>query len=195
MRWVHIDFWFWDCNFRKDAYLNKRKQRLFEALLAKIIILSRPYIKRKFYLYEDIPHCFLALELKDEKYQKKIENIIKSLLKQKPDFLYKMNINLKAGDDASNGEGFLNILDAFTEFYLFKRDNRITHIIHCCIEFMTQSRQDECEFYQNMAILYQVAEVNGRKVAYGFKKITPTLRQRLITYIEKMNLRKRKQWS
>lgn len=190
MRWVHIDFWFWDCNYRTDKYLTPQQQKQFEQLLANFIIQCRPYINRKFYLYEDIPHCFLALELKNIFYLPKINQLIQKI--NKPEFIYKMIINTTAGDDRANGEGFLNILNAFTDFYLFKKDNRITHIIHCCMEFMTQSRQKECEFYQNMAIDYQVVKVKNRKLVYGYKRFTPEIRKKIKKFIDDYDLRKQK---
>ena len=188
MKWIHIDFWFWDCTYRTDAYLTEKKKKQFERLLAKFITKCRPYIKRKFYLYEDIPHCFLALET-EKKYIPLIQKYIPLL---KADFIYKAYYNSKAGGDKGNGEGFLNILDAFTEFFLFKKDNCITHIVHCCMEFIHPSRQAECEFYQNMAILYQVVKIKNRKVTYGLKKIRKPLRKKLIKYIKSLDLRRRK---
>ncbi len=189
MKWIHIDFWFWDCTFRTDAYLKPKEQKQFEKLLADFIIQCKPYINRKFYLYEDIPHCFLALEIKNNFCLSLIKKIIKKI--KKPDFIYKMYLNTIDATDEANGEGFLDILNAFTDFYLFKRDNRITHIVHCCMEFMTQSRQSECEFYKNMAILYQVKKIGSRKITYGLKKLTPSLRKKLIKYIKSLDLRRR----
>jgi len=103
-----------------------------------------------------------------------------------------MYLNQADATEGGNGEGFLNILDAMTEFYLFKRDNRITHIIHCCMEFMTQSRQSECEFYSNMALLYQVVKSKNRKITYGLKKLKPSLRKKLSRYIKSLDLRRSK---
>lgn len=187
-KWIHIDFWFRDCNFRVDKYLNKKKQTEFEKLLADFITKCKPFIKRKFYLYEDLPHCFLALEIKSIGYLLKIEKLIQAI--KKPEFIYKMQINTTAGDDANNGEGFLDILNAWTDFYLFKKDNRITHIVHCSMEFMMQSRQTECTFYQNMATLYQTKTIKGKKIVYGFKKLTPKLRKEMKRYINKLDLRR-----
>ena len=188
MKWIHIDFWFWDCTFRTDAYLTDKEQKVFNGLLAKFIKKCQPYIRRKFFLYEDIPHCFLALEVKDKKDIPKISAFCRMF---SAPFIYKAYYNPKADGDENNGEGFLDILNAMTDFYLFKKDNRITHIIHCCMEFMLQSRQMECEFYQNMAILYQVKKIGTRKITYGLKKIIPSLRKKLIKYIDKLDLRKR----
>ena len=110
---------------------------------------------RKFYLYEDIPHCFIAIELKNIKYKNIIDDWRKTIFDGAP-YIYRTYINEHAGDDAGNGKGFLNVLNAMTDFYLFNKDNKITHLIHCCMEFMTQSRRKECEFYQNISfVIYE----------------------------------------
>jgi len=183
--WLHIDFWFQrGKNWRTDYYLNKKEQGDFEELLTDLIKRLSP--SRKFYLYEDIPSCFLALEDVD------IEEAKRIIRRIKRPYIYKCFVNLdKQNDDKANGEGFLNILNAFTDFYLFKKDNRITHIVHCCMEFMLQSRQKECEFYQNMAINYQIAIRKGKKIVYGYKKITPEIRKRMIKWIKSLDLRRK----
>jgi hypothetical protein len=187
MKWIHIDFWFYEVNYRTDAYLTIKEQRDFESLIALFLRKCGKLVKRKFYLYEDIPHCFLALEI-DNKDKAKIDKIRQKIFVA--DYIYKTLLNDKAGSDKGNGEGFLDIINAFTDFYLFKCDNRITHIIHCCMEFMMQSRQSECEFYQNMAMLYQVVTVNKKKVVYGLKRFTPQTRKKLKNYINQLDLRK-----
>ena len=62
MTWVHIDFF-----FNSEAYtriLTQDEQFLFENLVRKIIKRTRLIVRRKFYLYEPQPNCFLALELR-----------------------------------------------------------------------------------------------------------------------------------
>ena len=112
MKWIHIDFWFWKNTFRTDAMFTLKQKKEFEKSLSQLITKSRPYINRKFFLYEDLPHCFLALELKSVFYIPCIDKIIK---KQKyPEFIYKCQINTTAGNDQDNGDGFLDILVSFT---------------------------------------------------------------------------------
>lgn len=188
MKWVHVDIWFWNCTFRTDAYLSEKERRNFEKLLTEFITQCKPYIRRKFFLYEDIPHCFIALEVKKEKDIKRIGSFCSIL---KSPFIYKAYLNKADATDVDNGEGFLDVLNAMTEFYLFRKDNRITHIIHCCMEFMLPSRQAECKFYQNMAVMYQVKKIGTRKITYGLKKITPKIRTKLIKYIHSLDLRRR----
>ena len=191
MKWIHIDIWFYNCNFRTDRYIAKKYQEDFEIRIASFLENCKHLINRKFYLYEDIPHCFIALELKHTKYIKRIDQWRKIMFDEAP-YIYKTYINNKAEGDKENGEGFLDILNAFTDFYLFRKDNRITHIIHCCMEFMMQSRQSECQFYQNMATLYQVRKIKNKKIVYGFKKLNPRVRKKMKRYVNQLDLRRRK---
>lgn len=186
MRWVHIDFWF-DKQKYNDISSDQKAQ--FEDLLRRYLKWVRPFIRRKFYLYEHTPHCFLALELRSVLFFYIIQFVLIRFIR-KPLFIIKAQGNLTNGGDKGNGEGFLNILNAFTDFYLFQRDCRVTHIIHCCLEFMTCNRQAENEFYQNMAIMYQdvVLDEDGKKI-FMYKEITPELREKIKAYDVSWDLR------
>lgn len=151
--WKHIDFYFKGDFKDADKYLNPKEQVMFENCLARIIVLCKPYISRKFYLYEPKPHCFLALEIKHEVHYRYIRQVVKDCIKEY-NFIKSAKLNLKSGDDSCNGEDFLMILDAFTEAYLFHRKGRLTHIVHCCMEFMHQTRASELNFYKVMLALY-----------------------------------------
>ena len=146
MKWVHIDFFF--------KYLSKDERFLFEDLVRKIIKQTRWIVRRKFYLYEPQPNCFLALELRSIIFLPMLYFIC-WLYRGKFYFINYMGVHKPAGkdqNDTENGEGFLNIINAFTEWYLFSQyDNRVgvNHIIHCCIEF--QFGNKEAEFYRLMA--------------------------------------------
>lgn len=155
--WRHIDFYFntkyLDKKGAYDKYLNPKEQIMFENCIANIISNCREYVKRKFYLYELKPHCFLAIEIKYEKDLKFIRQIIKKHIKYL-DFIKSVKINPKKTNDEGNGEDFLIILNAFTEAYLFHRKQKLTHIVHCCMEFIHQTRDKEIEFYNKMLTLY-----------------------------------------
>jgi len=131
MTWVHIDFWFKIHSAEQEVYLSKEEQKDFEKLLANIIKKLEPI--RKFYLWEPVPHCFLALE------GVPVWKIAALISKIKKPYIDKICITKKTGDEG-NGEGFLNVLNAMTNFYLFSRDNKLSHVIHCCLEFIFQSR-------------------------------------------------------
>ena len=151
--WIHIDIWFNKVDYKKDTMLNSEQQEDFEIRIASFLENIKHLIKRKFYLYEDIPHCFIALELKKKNSKIVIDTWRKVLFKAP--YIYKSYINDKQTNDQNNGEGFLNILNAFTDFHLFHKDNKTSHIIHCCLEPMLQSRKREVDFYKYMQLLYE----------------------------------------
>jgi hypothetical protein len=155
MKWVHIDFWW-------NKRLNKKEIREFEKILANFIYKNIKYINRKFYLYEPIPHCFLALEVRE----KDIWRFISPNLKAP--FIRKVLFNQEDATDSDNGEFFLNILNAFTNYWLFSRKPKLTHIIHCCLELSMGTRKNENLFYKYMAKLYPY----GTKRSNTKKKIS-----------------------
>jgi len=155
--WRHIDFYF-NTKYKNkagkyDKYLNPKQQIIFERCLANIITDCRKFIKRKFYLYEPKPHSFLAVEVKSIAVLKFINQIVKEQIEDL-NFIKSARINYRDSKDESNGEDFLIILNAFTDAYLFYRQTRLTHIIHCCMEFIHQTRDKELEFYNKMLALY-----------------------------------------
>jgi hypothetical protein len=155
--WKHIDFYFntqyKDKSGAYDKYLNPKEQVMFERCIANIITDCRKIIKRKFYLWEPEPHCFFAIEINDVKYLKLISQSLKKNIKGLS-FVKRARINPKQMHDETNGEDFIIVLNAFTEAYLFHRHSRLTHIIHCCMEFQHQTREKEIRFYEKMLALY-----------------------------------------
>ena len=147
-KWLHIDFWFFK-EISPGRYLTPEQQKDFEEVIKFLIEKLNP--TRKFYLYEPVPHCFLALEDIDIELA---DILIKEI---KREYIEKVEINIE-GNDENNGEGFLDILNAFTDFHLFKQDNKLTHIIHCCMEFIHQTREEEISFYEKMIKLYKLNE-------------------------------------
>ena len=157
--WIHLDFWFKPKIIKilfhkyQIIYFNDKEKKELENYIRQILMKSKILIKRKFYLFEPRPHLFLALELKHKKNIKRIDSILLNL--KKPKFIDMVYTNNYCGDDAGNGEGFLNILNAMTDFYLFHKDNKLSHIIHCCLEFQTYSRKNERNFYKLMLEKYK----------------------------------------
>ena len=160
MKWIHIDFMFYGFNYNHKF--------LFEDLIRKIIKHTRWIVKRKFYLYEAPPDCFLALELRSIIFLPYI-SFLCWLYKKKCYFMEYMGLHTTAGKDErdeENGEGFLNIINAFTEWYLFDRFNsktKLSHIIHCCLEFQSYTRENEIEFYEQMVKGYGIKRSDTKK--------------------------------
>jgi len=186
MRWIHIDFWFRD--YARNDGFTEGEQQQFEDLLRRYLKLIKPFIRRKFYLYENIPHCFLALELRCILFLPFVALIMKIIYR--PIFIVKCGYNPTASGDQGNDNGALNIWNAFTDFYLFHRDNKISHIIHCCLEPIFASRKLENEFYQKMAIMYQEVIFKSDKPQFLYKDITPKIREELKQYQKSLDLRK-----
>jgi hypothetical protein len=179
MKWYHIDFWF------KNNSLSDKDRRDFEVRLAELITKIQP--RRKFYLYEDIPHCFLAIQ--EYWYWGYALGIAKKVF-EGAEYIRTICISKNTKDEA-NGEGWLDVMNAMTDFYLFKRDNSITHLVHCSMEFMMHSRKAENQFYQNMAICYQETRLRNKKVIFSHKKITPGLKKKMQAYINNHDLRRK----
>src|SRR3990167_4741206 len=137
--WIHIDFWFkgrevTHQNNKYDVvYLEDDKKALLENFIIQILNRTKGLYRRKFNLYEPNPHLFLALELRHKTFVKYIRRALYRL--KIPSFITDIYVNTWCGDDAGNGEGFLNVLNAMTDFYLYHKDNKLSHIIHCCLEF------------------------------------------------------------
>lgn len=156
--WIHVEFWFktkyWN---RSNATLSYSSQKYFEALLGIILMKCIPYYKRKFYLYEPNPHCFLALELKDRKLFDKIKtqvDFVKQAYFSKYDFFEKISLKRDTGDGGNN-VGFIKILDAMADYQLIYQDNSLSHIIHCMVDTAGLTREEENKLYKLMAQHYK----------------------------------------
>jgi hypothetical protein len=162
MIWRHIDFWvsgrcFYGKN-KEEVYFNPDQQSQFELFISDIIMILKPFIRRKFYLYEPQPHIFLAIEIKYFVFIPVIKFLLFFLRRKRPYFIYSMYLKSKyrkAEGDELNGEGFCDVINAMTDYYLFKKDCKLTHLIHCCMEFQCQSRDKEILFYKEMLRLYE----------------------------------------
>lgn len=152
-KWVHIDFFFYRA-LNNDCYLNNDEQFMFEELIRKILLRTRLFVRRKFYLYEPQPNVFLALEVRHIIFIPIIV-ILVWLYRHRCRFISQMCVHSVGGGDQANGQGFCGVMDAMTDYYLFRRDNKLTHIIHCSLEFQKQSREKEVEFYKEMLRLYE----------------------------------------
>jgi len=164
MTWIHIDFFFRNTGYYKA--LDNDEQFIFENLVRRIIKRTRWCVRRKFYLYEPQPNCFLALEMRSVIFIPVIMFLC-YIYRNRYYFIRNMEVHTKGGkdeDDKYNGEGFLNIINAFTEWYLFDKFNsktKLHHIIHCCMEFQAQTRYAELDYYKQMLKAY--GEEDGTK--------------------------------
>ncbi len=163
MTWRHIEFWvssrYMNEDTKEQVYFNQDQQYRFELFLADIIKALRPFIRRKFYLYEPQPHMFLAIEVRSRLFIPLIKLLIAVFRAKRPEFvfgLYLKSKHIKSEGDEANGEGFLSVMSAMTDYYLFKKDCKLTHLVHCFMEFQVQSRDREVAFYKEMLKLYEL---------------------------------------
>ncbi len=156
--WIHIEFWFKTYLWKDKHYkmFNYEEQKDFEKFLSLILLKCFPYYSRKFYLYEPNPHCFLALELKERdlffKIKKEINFLKKTYLK-KINYMAEIKLKRDTGD-GNNKDGFIKILDAMADYQLLYQDNSLSHIIHCMLNKVGLTRQEENLLYRLMSKNY-----------------------------------------
>lgn len=151
--WIHIEFWFkapfWN---RSNFMLSYQEQVAFENILSLILMKCIPHYKRKFYLYEPNPHCFLALELKDHKLVNKIREqveFIKATYNSQIKFISCIEIKENT-TDGENKDGFIRVLDAMCDYQLQYKDNSLSRIIHCMLDTAGLTRKEENALYALM---------------------------------------------
>jgi hypothetical protein len=122
-KWVHINFWFKDPY--KEYLLTLEEYEEFLVFLRDLVKTNCP--KRKFFLFEPYPHCFLAMEIDR-----------KVVIDRVPDFVQRYEV--KSGNDTDNGQLFLDIMDKFTDFSLsiYNKDN-LAHLLHCMLNQVNAS--------------------------------------------------------
>lgn len=173
--WIHIDFTFKsrDGKHRKNYYLNNKKERIFHKFIKKMISYISEFtkIKRKFFLYEPKPHCFLALEIKQIPDNFDIQDFIL------PKFV--KSISWRYAKDESNGKLFLDSLDKMTNVILSyskksppwlksfpPRQRLFAHILHCSMNSLLNSRVKELKFYRHMIKCYRKGLSKDAKSKY-----------------------------
>lgn len=164
--WLHVNFWFKKPNaqHRKTYYLNPAQYKQFIKVL-KELLKPRWMVKRKFFLFEPTPHCFLAIETN---YLFYLQCAYKLYTMKLPKFITGYTIDLYT-NDLDNGKHFLNILNAFTDYTLDgninpyppwlkklpKRKRATIHMIHCMLNQLTNSRPEELKIYAWLYYLYK----------------------------------------
>lgn len=166
MTWMHINFWF---NGGQD--LDESKNKRMRQYIASLCDHLDPYIKRFYYLYEDNPHLYLALELKDKCYNGRIIEILTD--HYRPQFIKRVTNRFET-NEASNGDLFLNILSSYCKSIVSYSENihiqqpgrikgltKLHHITHCIFDMIFGSRKEEIKFYKKQLSYYGKA---GRTV-------------------------------
>lgn len=155
--WYHVEFWFTDYSRREGFNQKKDNAVVLTKILQVLLLKFTPFIERKFYLFEPNPHLFFAFELSEANDKKSIIrefNFIKKRCIDKVTFITKCELKWNT-TDADNKDGFLDILNAVTNFNLAYQDNSLSHIIHCMVNNSGLSRKRESLLYRLMARIYR----------------------------------------
>lgn len=172
--WVHLEF-----KFRKRNNHLKRKDYFRLINLFNFILLTvKP--KRKFWLFEDYPDVFLAMDISPFKlfcFSSLRLDFYKSIL---PDIVKDIKF-VRHGKDEPNGEGFLNVMNAYSDIIL-NDDNKhsIKHLHHCILNQFGCDIKDEIEW--NRSLLEErlkMLKKEKRKEKYGKKKSKESSNKRL----------------
>ena len=153
--WVHINFIF------IKPHLTQKQYKKFTKYLGYQI---QPYlniIRRKYFLFEPYPHCFLALQIPP--YAK--EMLIELFYYYMPDFVKRVYFT-EHTDDEANGKYFLDIMNSLTNFNLFsdkkiyhpnikfsKQYRALIHLFHCMLNQFLYKK--ETRLYKYMLEHYE----------------------------------------
>lgn len=151
MKWYHL--WIFFKNKKKTieklSDFTSEENGEFRCFLNSIVMLLSPYIRRKFFLYEPYPDCFLAFELKNATLVKLLKTRLNQITNLKRPCFIKKIILKKNMKDYNNGESFLNIMDSVTDYILFFGDHPkgFFHIIHCMLNSWTVNQANEYRYH------------------------------------------------
>jgi len=176
--WVHLSFTFKDiqktrASLHTDASQDKPSGIYKELVnyLEKIVgSLSLDLIGRFFYLFEDTPHLFLAIELRDINKANLIKEKADSI--KMPDFVDSIKLDLNTSDEG-NGEEALDLFWAGTKYAFFRcndtykpgyYNNDEVKMFHCISNQLFVSWENEIIFYLRCLLHRGVKEVNAQMV-------------------------------
>jgi len=130
--WHHIEFEF-------SKKFTPKRLNAFKAYLGKIILRTQPFMY--FFLFEQKPSCFLAIQL----YKSELKNF---LFPKPPKFISSIKKVYYTSDEA-NGENFLYVMNSVSNIQIFTeyKEDRFRHLVHCicnnaCLDFF-----EEAEIY------------------------------------------------
>lgn len=161
MKWIHLNLYFnmrnWDKVLAQDSNYHKYPKGKYLELIKYIQAIvenQKEYINRFFFLFEEEPHLFLALEYKEDKPDANtILNNIKNI--SCPLFI-RISANITFGNDEDNGDRAIDLWYASAKFafwrcskeyrplYLSCDENKV---IHCFCNSNFVSWENESRFY------------------------------------------------
>lgn len=136
MRWIHININF----INYDSHLNIVQYKELLIFLKGIIKDLEP--EKKFFLFENTPHFFLACKIKKTK-----EIDFQEYLRAAPEFISEL-WSSESNDD-SNSQLFIDMLNIMADQELSGDENYdFPHILHCILNQHKFSYADEILFHK-----------------------------------------------
>ena len=155
-----VNFW-----FKHGQDLDEADNKIFRNYLSRLVDCLAPYLRRYFFLYEDYPHCFLAVELADECFERHLVNIVEDLC-YRPRFVSKVVV--VSAHEEGNGEWFLDIMhmtcrtifevDLMTPMNNQPKKPKLHHLVHCIMDMIYGSRKEELSFYKKQLKWYSKSQ-------------------------------------
>lgn len=105
--------------------------------------------RRKFFLFEDKPDFFLAMEIEKDKKCLFSKKKIKFYKEIAPSFIKKLWV-IKNTTDAENGEFFLNVMNLHADALLENLDTPLQHLTHCILNQLGMNREQESRWHYSL---------------------------------------------
>jgi len=154
--WMHLELNFKAIDFSKEAFPQKKPEGPYKELITylnQVVNSVSGLINRYFFLFEDNPHLFLALEIINTDNFESIKDKINKIAN--PTFIDSYKIKFNTGDE-NHPEGTLDLFCASTKYAFFRitddysagyNNNDEAKIIHCFCNQLFATWNNEAIFY------------------------------------------------
>ena len=154
--WLHVNLYF---EFEEQPGNNNLRIR---TLLRQLRVAAGKDVQGYFYLYEPDPHCFLALNVREDQLMS-ILTRLKSVVM--PNWVYRRSFTFPTLD-GTNDPHALSVMATVAEGLIEGRLTRqksqraiglteFHHLIHCLMDMYYGSREEERECYHQMLMWYR----------------------------------------
>ena len=163
--WCHVNLW-----FESEEQYGKRNLLVRNYLHELISVANVTEKDWFFYLYEPDPHCFLAIDLEENRVLDFIKRIRKRLM---PNWIKRISFTFPTVD-STNDPDFLAAICAVSHGILKgklanqkpDRKKGVTefhHLIHCLMDMYYGSRDEERACYKQMLKWYKPLSISRRR--------------------------------
>ena len=133
-------------NFKIPNHLSRLNHQKLINMVRYIVMDIKP--KRKFWLFEDYPDFFLAMEIKSWELLN-LYGGIKYYKSLTPKFIKDLWL-VKDGKDEPNGKKFLDIMNAYSDAILNEGEIKYQHISHCMLNQLGLNWKEEANWYYRL---------------------------------------------